>query len=62
MGGAFGRRILRDYAAEAIALSAKLKRPVQVAWTREDDLRHGFASGAPRPHLTVPIETAAQGR
>jgi isoquinoline 1-oxidoreductase beta subunit len=42
MGGAFGRRFYADYAAEAIALSTKLKRPVQVVWTREDDLRHGF--------------------
>ncbi len=42
MGGAFGRRFYADYAAEAIALSSKMKRPVQVVWTREDDLRHGF--------------------
>jgi isoquinoline 1-oxidoreductase subunit beta len=42
MGGAFGRRFYADYAAEAIYLSEAAKRPVQVIWSREDDLRHGF--------------------
>ncbi len=42
MGGAFGRRFYADYAAEAIAVSKAIGAPVQVAWTREDDQRHGF--------------------
>jgi isoquinoline 1-oxidoreductase beta subunit len=42
MGGAFGRRFYADYAAEAIIVSRAVKRPVQVVWTREDDLGHGF--------------------
>lgn len=37
-GGAFGRRWELDYPAEAILLSQKLKRPVKVTWTREDEL------------------------
>jgi isoquinoline 1-oxidoreductase beta subunit len=42
MGGAFGRRFYADYAAEAVYLSHRVRRPVQVVWSREDDLRHGF--------------------
>jgi isoquinoline 1-oxidoreductase beta subunit len=42
MGGGFGRRLFADYVAEAVEVSRQLARPVQVMWTREDDLRHGF--------------------
>jgi len=39
LGGGFGRRLEVDYAIEAAILSSKMKRPVQVTWTREDDLQ-----------------------
>jgi isoquinoline 1-oxidoreductase beta subunit len=42
VGGGFGRRLLADYAQEAIYLSHKIKKPVQVFWTREDDLQHDY--------------------
>jgi CO/xanthine dehydrogenase Mo-binding subunit len=42
MGGAFGRRFYADYAGEAVFVSRALQQPVQVMWTREDDMRHGF--------------------
>ncbi|MBX2877123.1 MAG: molybdopterin-dependent oxidoreductase [Saprospiraceae bacterium] len=41
-GGGFGRRLGGDYAAEAIVLSQQLKKPIQVVWTREDDIHHDF--------------------
>ncbi len=41
MGGAFGRRSLTDVAEEAADLSMKTGMPVQVVWTREDDLTQG---------------------
>jgi len=40
-GGGFGRRFYGDYVAEAVFLSSTVGRPVQVVWTREDDMRHG---------------------
>jgi isoquinoline 1-oxidoreductase subunit beta len=42
IGGAFGRRLEADYAVEAALLSQAIKAPVQVVWTRDDDIRHDF--------------------
>jgi isoquinoline 1-oxidoreductase subunit beta len=42
VGGGFGRRLMADYAYEAISLSKALSKPVQVVWTREDDLQHDY--------------------
>jgi len=42
MGGGFGRRLFVDYADEAMELSRAIGKPVQVVWTRTDDMRFGF--------------------
>lgn len=42
LGGAFGRKSKSDFVVEAVALSKKIKAPVQVVWTREDDIQHSF--------------------
>jgi isoquinoline 1-oxidoreductase beta subunit len=41
MGGAFGRRFYADDVAEALYIAKAVGAPVQVVWTREDDMRHG---------------------
>jgi isoquinoline 1-oxidoreductase beta subunit len=41
-GGGFGRRLMADYAAEAVTLSKLLGKGVQVIWSREDDIQHDF--------------------
>lgn len=41
-GGSFGRRAQWDYAAEAWQVAREIRRPVQLVWTREDDLQHDF--------------------
>jgi isoquinoline 1-oxidoreductase beta subunit len=41
MGGAFGRRSLTDVPEEAADLSIKTNAPVQVIWSREDDITQG---------------------
>lgn len=40
LGGGFGRRLEADFVEEAVELSRRLGRPVQVIWNRADDLRH----------------------
>jgi isoquinoline 1-oxidoreductase beta subunit len=42
LGGGFGRRGEQDFVRDAVELSKALERPVQVVWTREDDIRHDF--------------------
>jgi isoquinoline 1-oxidoreductase subunit beta len=41
-GGGFGRRYQLDFAVEAALVSKAVKKPVQVVWTREDDMRADF--------------------
>ncbi|MBC87569.1 MAG: isoquinoline 1-oxidoreductase [Bdellovibrionaceae bacterium] len=40
LGGGFGRRSTIDYTMESVEVSQKLKQPVKVIWSREDDTKH----------------------
>lgn len=42
LGGGYGRRINPDATVEAALVARRVDGPVQVTWSREDDMRHDF--------------------
>ena len=56
MGGGFGRRLFADYAAEAAEVSKTIGRPVQVTWTREDDMRRGYFQPATAERFAAGVD------
>ena len=51
LGGAFGRKSKSDFVVEAVALSKELNAPVQVVWSREDDVRQGYYHAQSAQHF-----------
>lgn len=59
IGGSFGRRLQVDYGIEAVLVSKAIGRPVQLLWSREDDMRFGcFRS----PYVQKMTGTVKDGR
>ncbi len=42
LGGGFGRRGVSDFVGDAVETSKAMKVPVQVTWSREDDMQHDY--------------------
>jgi CO/xanthine dehydrogenase Mo-binding subunit len=56
VGGSFGRRLDVDYGIEAVMLSREIQAPVQVLWTREDDMKFGLYSPPSSHHVRVALD------
>jgi isoquinoline 1-oxidoreductase beta subunit len=57
LGGGFGRKSKCDFALEAAVLSKAMDgRPVQVLWTRDDDLRNGYFHTVSVEHMEAGVD------
>ena len=56
IGGGFGRRLAVDYALEAAEISRAAKAPVQVLWSRPDDMKHGHFQAASAHFLSLGLD------
>ncbi|TRX39285.1 xanthine dehydrogenase family protein molybdopterin-binding subunit [Flavobacterium restrictum] len=60
LGGGFGRKSKPDYIVEAVILSKAIHAPVQVVWTREDDIKHGYYHTVSSQYMKASLDN--QGR
>ncbi|MGS2719568.1 molybdopterin cofactor-binding domain-containing protein [Paraglaciecola aestuariivivens] len=55
-GGAFGRKFKCDYVHEAAVLSQAVKAPVQLIWSREEDMRTGYYHSINAQHIQAALD------
>ncbi|XQW83711.1 molybdopterin cofactor-binding domain-containing protein [Thalassotalea piscium] len=55
-GGAFGRKFKCDYVHEAAAISQAINAPVQLIWSREEDMRTGFYHSINAQHIEASLD------
>jgi isoquinoline 1-oxidoreductase subunit beta len=60
LGCGWGRRSRTDFVQDAVETSMKVAAPVQVLWTREEDMQHDFYR--PAAHLRLDGALDANGR
>jgi isoquinoline 1-oxidoreductase beta subunit len=53
IGGGFVRRLGVDYAVEAAEISRAVKAPIQLLWSRADDMKHGHFQAASVHYLSA---------
>ena len=56
IGGGFGRRLETDYAVEAALVSQAVGAPVQILWTRDDDIQHDYYQDMAVQYVDVDLE------
>jgi isoquinoline 1-oxidoreductase beta subunit len=56
LGGGFGRRGEQDFLAEAVEISKATGAPVQVTWSREDDMQHDYYRPAAYTKLAAGLD------
>ena len=55
-GGAFGRKFKCDYVQEAAAISKAVGTPIQLTWTREEDMRTGYYHSNSAQHIEASLD------
>lgn len=59
-GGAFGRRLMPDFVLEAVQVSKAAGAPVQVVWSRADDMQHDWYRPASRHRLAAGLDAGGR--
>ncbi|MCL7945245.1 xanthine dehydrogenase family protein molybdopterin-binding subunit [Marinobacter sp. ATCH36] len=57
LGGGFGRRLTNDYIEEASAVAFRMRKPVKLIWSREEDTRHDLY----RPAMLHRMQASVSG-
>jgi isoquinoline 1-oxidoreductase beta subunit len=52
IGGGFGRRLEQDFVADAVEVAREMGAPVQVMWSRGEDMQHDFYHPASLHRMT----------
>jgi isoquinoline 1-oxidoreductase beta subunit len=55
-GGAFGRKFKCDYVHEAAVISEKTGFPIQLTWSREEDMRTGYYHSINAQHIEASLD------
>lgn len=57
LGGGFGRRLGVDFDKEAVEIARRVKgTPVQLVWSRDDDMKHGYFQAASAHRLRAGLD------
>ena len=59
-GGAFGRKFKCDYVHEAAVISEKTGAPIQLIWSREEDMRTGYYHSINAQHIEASLDENGQ--
>jgi isoquinoline 1-oxidoreductase beta subunit len=59
-GGAFGRKFKCDYVHEAAVISEKTGSPIQLTWSREEDMRTGYYHSINAQHIEASLDEKGQ--
>jgi len=58
LGGSFGRRLVSDHVGQAISIAEKSAKPIQLIWSREQEIQHDFYRAMIYARMQISINEA----
>ena len=55
IGGGFGRRLETDFVEQALIVAKAIKKPVQILWSREEDIQHGYYHSGSKSRFQIAL-------